>query len=558
MMPLWQAGLKNLALSFAFLVAASPSAGAQTASGPHSGGIFKAVAAAAAGTIDPQLNYTLEYAQVFALTNDGLVTFRKAGGAAGNEVVADLAAAVPVPTDGGKTYVFTLRQGIRFSNGAPVTPEDVVASYERLFKVHNANASSWYGDVVGADACIATPATCSLPQGVVADDAANTVTFHLTHPNAEFLLQLALPFGVVLPAATPAHDVGTVPLPATGAYMIASYDPQHEMVIKRNPYFKPWSDAAQPAGNVDEIDYSFGVTDENAVTAIENGQYDWEFDPLPSDRLAEVATRFGPQIHIDPVYADYYAPMNVNIAPFNNKDARLAVNYALDRKAMVQIFGGRALAVPSCQVLPPGFPAYQPYCPYTLDPGAKWSAPDMAKAQQLMAASGQIGQHVTVLSDDLSPDPALATYLSSLLNKLGFVATTHVLSGDVEFPYVQNTNNHVQISITQWYDDYPAPSDFLNVLFTCGEFHPGSDASVNIAGYCNKDYDTAVNQALVTATADPASANAQWASIDKMATDSAAWATLFAPRYVDFVSRRLGGFAFNEQYHMLFDKIWVR
>jgi peptide/nickel transport system substrate-binding protein len=556
MTPPWQASLKNLALSFAFLIAAAPSAGAQT--GPHVGGTFKAVAASAAGTIDPQLNYTLEYAQVFAVTNDGLVTFRKAGGTAGNDVVADLATAVPQPTDGGKTYVFTLRQGIKFSNGATVTPEDVVASYTRLFKVHNANASSWYGDVVGADACIAAPATCSLPQGVVADDAAHTVTFHLTHPNAEFLFQLALPFGVVLPADTPAHDVGTVPLPATGAYMVASYDPQHGLILKRNPYFKPWSADAQPPGLVDEIDYSFGVTDENAVTAIENGQYDWEFDPLPSDRLSEVATRFATQIHIDPVYADYYAPMNVNIPPFNNRDARLAVNYALDRKAMVQIYGGRALAVPSCQVLPPGFPAYQPYCPYTANPGVKWSAPDMAKAQQLMAASGQIGQHVTVLSDDISPDPALATYLSSLLNKLGFVSTTHVLSGDVEFPYVQNTNNHVQISISQWYDDYPAPSDFLNVLFTCGEFHPGSDASVNISGYCNKDYDAAVDQALVTATTDPAAANAQWASIDRKATDTAAWATLFAPRNVDFVSRRLGGFAFNAQYHMLLDKIWVQ
>jgi peptide/nickel transport system substrate-binding protein len=548
-------GLKNLSLSLAFLVAACPSAGAQ---GAHVGGTLKAVVASAGGSIDPQVNYTLEYAQVFAVTNDGLVTFRKVGGPHSNDVVADLATAVPVPTDGGKTYVFTLRRGIKFSNGADVTPDDVVASYERLFKVNNANASSWYGDVVGADACIAKPAGCALPHGVVADDAAGTVTFHLTHANAEFLYQLAVPFGVVLPASTPAHDRGTVPSPSTGPYMIASYDPQKALILKRNPYFKVWSDDAQPAGNVDEIDYAFGITDENAVTAIENGQYDWEFDPLPSDRLAEVSTRFGALVHIDPVFADYYAPMNVNIAPFNNKDARLAVNYAIDRKAMVQIYGGRALASPSCQVLPPGFPGYQPYCPYTLNPGAKWSAPDLAKAAKLMAASGQIGQHVTVISDDLSPDPALATYLASVLNKLGFVASTHVLSGNIQFPYIQNTNNHVQISITQWYQDYPAPSDFLKVLFTCGAFHPGSDSSVNIAGYCNKDYDAAVDKAMVTATTDPAAALTQWAAIDKMATDTAAWATLFAPKYPDFVSHRLGGFAFSDQYHMLFDKVWVQ
>ena len=73
--------------------------------------------------------------------------------------------------------------------------------------------------------------------------------------------------------------------------------------------------------------------------------------------------------------------MNVNLPPFNNLKARQAVNYAIDRNAAVKIFGGPKLASPSCQVLPPGFPGHEDYCPYTKNPGTTWSAPDLAKAK---------------------------------------------------------------------------------------------------------------------------------------------------------------------------------
>jgi len=546
--------MKALIRSAVILLALSTAAQAQD----HRGGTLKLVAASAVGSIDPQVNYFDYYWQLAIISYDGLVAFKKAGGADGNQIVPDLATVVPQPRDGGRTYVFTLRKGVKFSNGAPVTVGDVVASFQRLFKVNNPNAGSWYNNIVGGAACLASPASCTLAGGVIADAGANTVTIHLVSPNPEFLYQIALPFAAILPAGTPPRDLGTIPVPGTGPYMIVSYDPQKALILKRNPYFKVFSPDAQPDGYVDEIDFDFGITDENAITAIENGQFDYEFDAAPADRLAEISTRFFSQIHISPLLADYYAPMNVNIPPFNNLNARLAVNEALNRRDAVQIYGGRNLAVASCQILPPGFPGYQPYCPYTAGAGPVWRAPDMAKAQALMAKSGMAGQKVTVITDDLGVDPALGTYLASVLNKLGFVATTHVLSGNIQFNYIQNTNNKVQISITLWYDDYPAPSDFLNVLLTCGQIHPGSDNSVNIAGFCDKKYDANVQTALHDAITDPAKANAEWAAIDRQATDAAPWATLFNPRQLDFVSARLGNYTFSDQYHLLFDKVWVQ
>lgn len=524
----------------------------------HMGGTLKLTAASAAGTLDPQINYTNQFWSVLVITNDGLVAFKKTKGNSSNSLVPDLATAIPAPQDGGKTYVFTLRKGIKFSNGKDVTPDDVVASFQRLFKVSNPNAGSWYNVLVGSDACLKTPASCTLAGGVVADDAANTVTFHLTQPDSEFLYKLATPFGDVLPADTPAKDLGTTAAAATGPYMITSYDPQKELVMKRNPYFKAWNADAQPQGYADEIDYSFGTKPEDEVTAVENGQEDWMFDAPPSDRLPEMASKYPQQIHINPLLAIYYAPMNVNIAPFNNKDARLAVNYAFDRRASVSIFGGPRLAVPNCQILPPGFPGYEAYCPYTKNPGAKWTAPDMEKAKAYMKASGQAGQKVTVISDDQNVDPALGTYLVSVLNQLGFKATLKVISADIQFTYIQNTKNNVQISISQWYQDYPAASDFINVLLGCGSFHPGSDASINISGFCDKGIDAQIQKNLVTAVSDPTAANAEWAKLDHELTDQAPWVTMFTPKQLDFVSSRVGNFTFSDQFHMLFSQVWVR
>ena len=83
----------------------------------HKGGTFTILANSAFGVADPAQNYTLEQWQLLIDTHDGLVGFAKAGGAAGNKIVPDLATSVPVPTNGGKTYLFHIRRGIKFSNG---------------------------------------------------------------------------------------------------------------------------------------------------------------------------------------------------------------------------------------------------------------------------------------------------------------------------------------------------------------------------------------------------------------------------------------------------------
>ena len=524
----------------------------------HRGGTMRIVAHQAGGTIDPHINYTLQYWQIYQSVYDGLINFQKAAGADGFVKVPDIAEAFPEPTNDGKTYVFKIRKGIMFSNGKELGVKDVVASLQRIFKVSSPTAGGFYSVIVGADKCLKDPKTCTLEGGVIGDEAAGTVTINLTRPDAEIFDKLALPHAAIVPADSPTEDVGSNPLPGTGAYMISAYDPNKGLTMIRNPNFKVWSEQAQPDGYPDVVQYDFGLTEEAQVTAVQNGEVDWMFDEQPADRLAEIGTKNKDQVHVTPLTAWWYVPMNTRLAPFDNVKVRQAVNYAIDRKALVNLFGGPVLAAPVCQVLPPGFPGHVDYCPYTKDPGAKWSAPDMEKAKKLVEESGTKGQKVTIVADDRSVSKAVGVYMQSVLNELGYDANVNAISTNIQFTYIQNTNNKVQMSVTQWYQDYPAASDFLYILFGCSSFTEGSDSSINIAGFCDKDIDAKMQGALALGVTDQEAANKVWAEVDKAVTDNAAAAALFTPQHLDFVSKRLGNFQFNSEFYFMVTQAWVQ
>ncbi|MEI6362485.1 MAG: ABC transporter substrate-binding protein [Actinomycetes bacterium] len=524
----------------------------------HAGGTLTLLAKSAAGTLDPQINYTLQFWQLYQAAYDGLTAFKKVSGTDSFTVVPDLAEAIPTPTNGGKTYVFTLRKGIKFSDGTDVTPSDVVASYQRIFKVSSPTAGSFYNGIVGADQCLTTPASCTLEGGVVGDDAAGTVTINLTAPDPEFLYKTSVPHASILPKTAPTKDGGTTPIPGTGAYTFKSYDPNTSLVMVRNPSFKEWSTEAQPQGYPDEIDYKFGLTVESELTAVENGQANWLYDPPPADRLAEIGSKYASQAHVNPLTAFWYAPLNVNIPPFNNEQARQAVNWAVDRNAIVKIYGGANLAQPVCTILPPDFPGHADDCQYTNPAGPTWQGPDLAKAKQLVQDSGTAGQEVTVITSDDEVNKAMGEYLQSMLTSIGYKASVKAISGNIQFTYIQNSNNNVQISLTQWYQDYPAASDFLNVLLGCASFTPGSDSSINMSGFCDKTIQAQMDQALTTEQTSMDEANKQWAAVDKAMMTASPMVPLITPKLIDFLSADTGNYQFSKQFYMLVDQLWVK
>jgi len=204
----------------------------------HAGGTVTLVAAAAAGSLDPKINYTGQYWELYQAAYDGLLGFKYGDGKASFQIVPDLATALPVMSNGGKTLTFKLRSGIKFSNGAPVTVADVKASFERIFKVSSPTAGSFYNGIVGADACLKVPATCKLDKGVVVDAKKKSIVINLVAPDETITSKLAVPHAAINPASSPVKDAGTTPIPTTGAYLFKSYDPNKLLVMVRNPYFK--------------------------------------------------------------------------------------------------------------------------------------------------------------------------------------------------------------------------------------------------------------------------------------------------------------------------------
>jgi peptide/nickel transport system substrate-binding protein len=329
-------------------------------------------------------------------------------------------------------------------------------------------------------------------------------------------------------------------------------------VLSRNPHFHEFNREAMPRGFVDRIEYHFGLENEAEVTAILNDQYDYMYETKPLDRLTELGAKHADRVHIGELPEYYYVPLNTHLDPFDSKDARLAVAYAIDRRAIVKLFGGSRMGTPLCQQVPRGIPGYQPYCPFTLDPDINWTAPDMARARALMRASGKLGHKVTLIVQGTANAKAMGEYLRSLLQDLGFDAKLKTISSQIEFNYIQNTNNKVQASLTDWTADYPTASDYLQVLFSCSNFHLGSDNSVNMSGLCDPALDRRMDAALVTALTDPEAANTQWAQIDREVTDTAASVTLFQANELTLVSGRLGNYTWSYLMHMMFAMVWVR
>ena len=536
----------------------SSSSSSSPAAGAQKGGTYTILANAAFGVADPAQNYTLQEWQLLIDTHDGLVQFKRVGGAAGTKLVPDLATSIPQPTNGGKTYVFHIRKGIKFSNGQVMKPSDFVTTFERQFTVPG--PTSFYSGIVGADKC--STKGCDLSQGVVADDSASTLTINLAAADPEFLQKLALPFAYVVPADTSKKLTGNNVPPGTGPYMWQSYNPNSQAVLVRNPYFKQWSADAQPNGYPDKIVEKYGQTVSDEVTAVENNQADEVFDGdvIPSDRLNELnSAKYSSRVHVNPLTADWYFALNTRTPPFNNLKARQAINYAADRNAYVKIGGGPSLAVPTCQILPPNFPGYKPYCPYTAGTDhTKWTGVDLAKAKQLVQQSGTAGMKVVVNTD--IPDKALGEQMVSDLKSIGYKASLQALSGSIQYPFVQNSDNSSKWNVawSAWYQDYPTPSDFLNVLTGCGSIHPHSDASPNIAAFCDKTIQAQMDKALTLGQTDLAAANNMWAQVDHAVTDQAPWVDMYNPKQIDFLSSRVHGYQWNPQWYILIDQQWLK
>jgi len=319
---------------------------------------------------------------------------------------------------------------------------------------------------------------------------------------------------------------------------------------------------AQPAGFPDRI--VLKAAPSNQVAALEHGAADVLLAP-PLERVDALARRYASQVHIDPAGATFALVVNTRVAPFDRLAVRKALNYAIDRNRIARLSGSSLTAQPTCQVLAPTLPGYRPYCPYTLDPSpsGSWTAPDLAKAERLVAGSGTRGNKVTLLL--AGPPPGAPTlqvgrYVVSVLDRLGYQASLKVITNapSAGLGDLSDSSKRPQIGWFTWFQDSPTPSNFIEPLLTCRSFVPRSQDNLNIAEFCSRRIDAQIAHAVALQARDPAAANELWSRIDHELVDRATWVPLYNPRTVTVLAPRVGNYKYHPFWNVLLDQLWVR
>lgn len=399
---------------------------------------------------------------------------------------------------------------------------------------------------------------CDLSKGIEVDDRAGVITIRLREPDPGFLYKLALPDASIVRSGQRGDRARLVL--GTGPYRLASFDPDQEVRLVRNTHFRVWSADARPDGYPDEIRFRLRDDGEARLRAVERGTADWVgllSAGLPSERQRGLLTRYASRLHSNTSPTTFWWFLNTRVPPFDDLRVRRALNYATDRRALVALTGG--IARTTCQILPPSFPGYRPYCPYTRNPNpaGTWTAPDLARARALIAASGTSGMRIDVLTVKPAVPQSVGRYFVSLLRRLGYRPRLKVLDPGGYYAYVGDSRHRVQLGSAGWAADSLAASNFFQPIFTCASFVPNNPANPNLFEYCDPTLDAKMKEATALQTSEPVRANELWAEVDRALVDNAVALPRGTPSNRVLLSARVGNFQSHPLWGTLLDQLWV-
>ncbi|HYN97969.1 MAG TPA: ABC transporter substrate-binding protein, partial [Pilimelia sp.] len=492
-----------------------------------------------------------------------------AGRAAG--IVADAAAEVPTRANGGisadgRTYRFAIRPGVRWDTQPPrqVTAADFARGLERLCNPAAPTGAPGYftttitGFKTYCDGLAKVPATAQAIKAYLdkRDIAGVRVTgdlaleIKLRRPASDFLNIMALPFA----SAAPVEYLAYVPDSAEfrrntisdGPYSITEYEADKRIVLTRNPAWTAEADTVRAAW-VDRVEFTFGVSAESVQQQLETGAADLAWDtPVPTAQLPALRGDERLGIHRSGSVNPYVV---INLKGNNNRGAlrklavRQALNYAVDKVAISQVYGGPDISTPLHQVLPPSVEGHKPLNPYPT-PEAKG---DPARARRLLAEAGYPqGLTLKMIYRSEGNQPRVAQTLQASLAKAGITLRLQAVPpADFYGRYLDAPDAARRglwdIATPGWVPDWPgnAARTLFVPLFYGKEYGPGS---TNSGGYQDPQTDACIERAL--AAADPGAAAATWHECDKLVMADAPFVPLLNQKLVTFRAERVENFIF--------------
>lgn len=461
---------------------------------------------------DPTGEYLgLAHGYYSGLLTRGLVGYKHVDGAAGNELIPDLAEGDATVSDDGLTYTFKIKKGVKFSPpvNREVTSKDVAYAFERIGTKSLAAQYAFYYDVIDGMAAFKDGKAKTISGITTPDDS--TIQFKLTKKQGDFLYRLAMPAAHAMPKEvagcfTKPGEYGRY-LVSSGPYMIegadaqgtagcgslkplAGFDGTKKLYFVRNPNYDKATDSAEvrPA-YVDKITIDVNTNEKDIFDKIERGELDGTPDTPPSEVIQQYATddALKPRLQVFSGDRTWYITMNLTQPPFDDVNVRKAVNFAVDKAAIQQDWGGEPAGRVAKNVVPQAmysgkFPAdYDPY-PF-----------DVEKAKEAMKASkydsnkdgvcdAAVCKNVFHISRNVAPWSKYNPVIESSLKAIGIELNTRELPTSAAYTTIQNVSKNVPIaSNAGWGKDYADPGTYA-VLFQSATIIPTGNSNYALVG----------------------------------------------------------------------------
>ena len=478
--------------------------------------------------LDPALAYdAIGWATLYAVNMMLLNYPDKPASAGGNQLVPEAATGFPTVSRDGKTYTFTVKRGMKFSDGSNVTAAAFARSIVRACHPDQGSpAVAFANNIVG---CTAYNQRQGALTGVRA--AGQRLTLRLVKPDPTLLAQIAMPFFAAVKPNMPISPRGENVYPSAGPYRIVSREPGRNLVLERNRQYK----GNRPA-NPDRIVVTVNTDQEQSLLQTRAGQSDYDLNGVPGVANAQLADEFGvnkSRYFVNPLLGTGYIALNTARPTFSSFKARQAANYAVDRPALLRTrgkFGGAR----TDQILPPQLPGFVPAKIFPLT-GAQ-----PAKARELWSQGGD----VNFLHTTSATSVALAQIAKYNLEQAGFKVNLKPQPFGVAINTMGTRGNDIDAFSIAWIADYFDPYDFINVLLDGRNIQERNNN--NYSYWNNAKYNRLMD------AASKLTGKARYAAYGKLDVDisknAAPWIPVYTYTSRDFVSPRVENFIFHPVY----------
>ncbi|MFD8610067.1 ABC transporter substrate-binding protein [Streptomyces sp. NPDC059631] len=502
---------------------------------PHKGGTLNVLNAQPQQDFDPARLYTSGGGNVPSLVFRTLTTRNRENGAAGAEVVPDLATDTGRPGKDATVWTYTLKEGLKYEDGTPITSADVKYGIERSFAPELSGGAPYLRDWLVGAAGYQGPYKDKKGLAAIETPDARTIVFHLNKPEGQF------PYLATQTQFTPvpkAKDTGTRyeehPV-SSGPYKVVKNENDGEhLVLERNPHWSAATDAERKA-YPDRIDVRSGL-DSSVINQRLSASQGPDAAAVTTDtnlgpaELAKVSGDKALAARVGTGHFGYtnYLAFNPKVKPFDDIKVRQAVAYAIDRSSVVNAAGGSALAEPATTFLP-NQKSFG-HTPYDLFPAG--TSGDPAKARELLKQAGHPdGITVTLThsnSKDFETSPEIATAVQDALKKAGITVRLQGLEKNDYSDKTQNVKTEPGLFLAHWGADWPSGGPFLAPIFD-GRQIVADGANFN-SGQLD---DTSVNDEIdaINKLTDLGAAAARWGALDKKIGQQALTVPLFHPVY---------------------------